>query len=166
MAASASELRRWAHLLREPVPATSSFILRHGNLKEQGSDDPPAACKATRGDELRKTALLSEIPRQRSLTGDESCHQIHTARIARPRPHRSQPTSSSDLLPYAMKDKLTVNLVLLCTGLEPAPRLNLSRAASPPRKASVWPGYAGGALRNCSLRRGEKGWTFHRPALS
>jgi hypothetical protein len=43
----------------------------------------------------------------------------------------------------------------------PAPRLNHCRAASPPRTASVWPGYVGGALKNCSLRGGrrERGWS-------
>jgi hypothetical protein len=83
----------------------SSFILSHGGLLENVMDDLSTACKTTRGGELQKMTLLSEIPGNRSHAGDDSCHQSHDARRRSPKPHQSQPMSSNNLLPDAILDQ-------------------------------------------------------------
>jgi hypothetical protein len=66
--------------LKELVPAASSAF-RHGSQKKKVEDDSPAA-RATTSKKLQESALLAEIPRLNSSSGDRFCHQSFNARRA------------------------------------------------------------------------------------
>lgn len=92
-------LQEHALITRACPISTISFL--HGRATEGSRGSCSPACAPDREAELHNLTLLSEIPRPRTATSRSPCHQSLARKATKPRPRRSRPRYSGELLPDA-----------------------------------------------------------------